>query len=227
MTTCRPWTTTTCGGAAHLPQGVRRGHRHPGGRRPAHPGLPVLAAAAPRFRAGRRLLVITELLAQAAGYRGMVGGQMLDMLAEGRRSPQRAGADPSLQDRGPCSPRPPAPAPWWAAATGGGGRPDQLRGKVRPGFSDYRRPPGRGGDHRGDRQGRRACDEKRQKATYPALVGLEASRQRARRLVEEAVAALEPFRDGADPLRDWRNICWCAGLSRDCINYLNRLIPSR
>jgi geranylgeranyl diphosphate synthase type II len=45
-------------------------------------------------------------------------------------------------------------------------------------------------------------DEQRQKATYPALVGLEASRQWARRLIEEAVAELEPFQDRADPLRE-------------------------
>ena len=46
----------------------------------------ILAAAAPRFE-GREavLLEITELLAKAAGYRGMVGGQMLDLMAEGRK----------------------------------------------------------------------------------------------------------------------------------------------
>ena len=47
-----------------------------------------------------------------------------------------------------------------------------------------------------------ARDEQRQKATYPALVGLEASRQWAQRLVEEAVAELEPFQDRAEPLRE-------------------------
>ena len=31
-------------------------------------------------------------------------------------------------------------------------------------------------------------DEKRQKATYPAVLGLEATREWARRLVEEAIA---------------------------------------
>ena len=45
-------------------------------------------------------------------------------------------------------------------------------------------------------------DEKRHKATYPALLGLEASRQWAGRLVEEAVAELEPFQDRAAPLRE-------------------------
>jgi geranylgeranyl diphosphate synthase type II len=45
-------------------------------------------------------------------------------------------------------------------------------------------------------------DEQRHKATYPALVGLEASRQWAKRLVEEAVAEVEPFQDRAAPLRE-------------------------
>jgi len=45
-------------------------------------------------------------------------------------------------------------------------------------------------------------DEKRRKATYPALLGVEASRQWARRLVEEAVANLETFGERAAPLRE-------------------------
>ena len=44
-------------------------------------------------------------------------------------------------------------------------------------------------------------DEKRQKATYPAVLGLEATREWARRLVAGAVAALEPFQAKAEPLR--------------------------
>ena len=45
-------------------------------------------------------------------------------------------------------------------------------------------------------------DEKRHKATYPALLGPEASRQWAGRLVAEAVAELEPFQERAAPLRE-------------------------
>ena len=39
-----------------------------------------------------------------------------------------------------------------------------------------------------------------QKATYPAIVGLERSRRIARKLTEQAYAALEPFRGGAPAL---------------------------
>jgi geranylgeranyl diphosphate synthase type II len=45
-------------------------------------------------------------------------------------------------------------------------------------------------------------DEKRQKATYPAVLGLEATREWARRLVEEAIAGLESFHERAEPLRE-------------------------
>ncbi len=45
-------------------------------------------------------------------------------------------------------------------------------------------------------------DEERGKATYPALLGLEGARQRARDLRDMAFTALKPFGDEARPLRD-------------------------
>ncbi len=44
-------------------------------------------------------------------------------------------------------------------------------------------------------------DAKAGKATYPAVLGLEKSRQMAKRLADEAIAALEPFGQNADTLR--------------------------
>ena len=44
-------------------------------------------------------------------------------------------------------------------------------------------------------------DEKAGKMTYPAVLGLEKSRQLARKLADEAVAALAPFGQKADTLR--------------------------
>lgn len=40
------------------------------------------------------------------------------------------------------------------------------------------------------------------KSTYPALLGLEAARAMAARLTDEALAALAPLGDGAEPLRE-------------------------
>ncbi len=44
-------------------------------------------------------------------------------------------------------------------------------------------------------------DEGRGKATYPALIGLEASREEMRRLVEGALSEIDRFGEQADPLR--------------------------
>ena len=163
----------------------------------------ILAAAASRFE-GREamLLEVTELLAKAAGYRGMVGGQMLDLMAEGRKISFKelelihrfkTGALLTAATR--------AGRPGGRRQPRRGGRPHQLWGKIWPGLPDHRRHPGRGRD--AEEIGKPAgSDEQRQKATYPALVGLRASRQWAQRLVEEAVAELEPFQDRAAPLRE-------------------------
>ncbi|MBD2576808.1 geranylgeranyl diphosphate synthase CrtE [Oscillatoria sp. FACHB-1406] len=43
-------------------------------------------------------------------------------------------------------------------------------------------------------------DIKAQKATFPSLLGLEASRTEADRLIEEAIASLEPYGTKAEPL---------------------------
>lgn len=44
-------------------------------------------------------------------------------------------------------------------------------------------------------------DQARGKATYPALMGLEASKARANELVEMALGALSSFDERAEPLR--------------------------
>ena len=163
----------------------------------------TLAAAAPRFE-GREavLLDVTELLAKAAGYRGMVGGQMLDLMAEGRRISFKelelihrfkTGALLTAATRS-------------GALVGGGNRHEVtaltgygekfgLAFQVTDDLLDVEGDTAEMGKAAGQ-------DEKRHKATYPALVGLEASRQWAQRLVEEAVAELEPFQDRAAPLRE-------------------------
>ena len=44
-----------------------------------------------------------------------------------------------------------------------------------------------------------------QKATYPAVIGLDASRAEARRLTNAAQGALKVFGKGAEPLRELAN----------------------
>ena len=45
-------------------------------------------------------------------------------------------------------------------------------------------------------------DIEKEKATYPALYGLQESKKKAEELVEESIACLEPFDDRANPLRE-------------------------
>lgn len=163
----------------------------------------TLAAAAPRFQ-GREamLLEVQELLSEAAGYRGMVGGQMLDLMAEGRRITLKELEIVHRLKTGALL----IAATRAGALAGGGSRPQVaaltaygerfgLAFQITDDLLDVEGEAAEMGKAPG-------MDEKRQKATYPALLGLETSRQWAGRLVQEALAELEPFKERAAPLRE-------------------------
>ncbi|MCX5890232.1 MAG: polyprenyl synthetase family protein [Deltaproteobacteria bacterium] len=163
----------------------------------------LLAAAASRFE-GREamLLEVTELLAKAAGYRGMVGGQMLDLMAEGRKINLK-----ELELIHRCKTGALLTAATRSGALVGGGNRIQVAALTSYGerfglafqITDDLLDVEGDAAEMGKAPG---MDEQRQKATYPALVGLEASRQWAKRLVEEAMAEVESFQDRAAPLRE-------------------------
>jgi geranylgeranyl diphosphate synthase type II len=163
----------------------------------------TLAAAAPRFQ-GREamLLEIQELLSEAAGYRGMVGGQMLDLMAEGRRITLKELETVHRLKTGALL----IAATRAGALAGGGSRPQVaaltaygerfgLAFQITDDLLDVEGEAAEMGKAPG-------MDEKRHKATYPALLGLETSRQWAGHLVQEALAELEPFKERAAPLRE-------------------------
>ena len=163
----------------------------------------TLAAAGPRYEGREKVLLeITQLLAAAAGYQGMVGGQMLDLLAEGRRISLKELETVHRLKTGAL-----LTAACRAGALMGGGTRQEvalltgygekfgLAFQVTDDLLDVEGDPAEMGKAAG-------MDEKHRKATYPALLGLEASRQWARRLVEEAVANLETFGERAAPLRE-------------------------
>jgi geranylgeranyl diphosphate synthase, type II len=149
--------------------------------------------------AGRKMHAI-RLLAHAAGVTGMIGGQVMDLEAEGRRI---TFATLTRIHRGKTGALISA-----AAQIGGlmaGGRPPEIKA-----LRDY-------GDGTGlafqiiddilDLEGTEASlgktigkDLRARKATYPALLGVAASRRRAKRAVEEAVAAAESLGRPAGPL---------------------------
>jgi geranylgeranyl diphosphate synthase type II len=159
-------------------------------RRDLMPGIPP-----------ERILAVSCEIAEAAGWFGMVAGQVLDIRSEGQtldletlkqlhrlktgaliRVSLRAGA--ILSD-----------APEEALAT----------------LSDYGRHIGLAfqiaddilnveGD--GALLGKgTGSDDARGKSTFPSLLGIEASRSRAKTLVEKAIAALASFDERAAPLR--------------------------
>jgi geranylgeranyl diphosphate synthase type II len=163
----------------------------------------TLAGAAPRFE-GREavLLEITELVAKAAGYQGMVGGQMLDLMAEGRKVTLKELETVHRLKTGALL----TAATRAGALVGGGNRLEVtaltsygekfgLAFQVTDDLLDVEGTTEELGKPAGS-------DEKLHKATYPALLGVEVSRQWAGRLVAEAVAELEPFQDRAAPLRE-------------------------
>lgn len=161
----------------------------------------IMAEAASRGRDGRRALAAIREIAAAAGARGMVAGQAADMKAEG--------ATPDLATVEFIHTRKTG-AMIMASVRAGA-----LLGRATP--AQLRRLGGYGerlgfafqiADDILDAEGTMAVtgkvqgrDRERKKATFPAVVGLPAAKQRTRELIEDAVAELAPFPACAEPLR--------------------------
>jgi farnesyl diphosphate synthase len=156
----------------------------------------ALAASA----AVRRVLVLD--LAHASGTAGMAGGQAMDMGATGRRL-----ALPELEELHarktgrllqaavimPCRLRPDlAPADFDAAKRFGAAI--GLAFQVADDILDLESPPEVSGKPRGS-------DVRNHKATFPSVIGLEASQQRLAVLREEALMAVARLGASADGLR--------------------------
>ena len=147
------------------------------------------------------LLEATHCLARAAGFAGMVGGQAADMNSEGRAV--------SVDVLEYIHRHKTAALIGAAVAIGGllgGGSTAQLGALKRYGqaiglafqIADDVLDVEGDSTALGKQVGQ---DAQHGKATYPALLGLEASRRHAAALLQEALAALDPFDDGADRLR--------------------------
>jgi|UniRef100_A0A7V6A1U5 geranylgeranyl diphosphate synthase type II len=163
----------------------------------------IIADAAPRF-AGREavLLEVLGLLAQAAGYQGMVGGQMLDLMAEGRTITQKELETVHRLKTGALL----TAAVRSGALVGGGSRQEVtlltsygekfgLAFQITDDILDVEGDAAEMGKAVG-------TDAKRQKATYPSLLGPEQAKTWARKIVEAAVADLAPLGERAVPLQE-------------------------
>ncbi len=145
--------------------------------------------------------IVTELAA-GAGERGMVGGQQADLDAEGRRVDGKALEYIHSRKTGAF-----LTASVLCGAIAGGASPKQLKilgayGKaiglafqIKDDLLDREGEIGKLGKATGQ-------DEKTGKATYPAVWGIEVSREKLRDAIDEALASLEAFGREADPLRE-------------------------
>jgi geranylgeranyl diphosphate synthase type II len=145
--------------------------------------------------AERRLRIIAEIAA-AAGSVGMVGGQTMDILAEGQALDPATLLDLHTRKTGAL-----LRASIRVGALAGGADEAALASLTRYGermglafqiVDDILDIEGSSTE-----MGKSAgSDLRKKKATYPAVLGLEASRREAARLLAEAKEALRPLRDG-------------------------------
>ncbi|MBJ6800651.1 polyprenyl synthetase family protein [Geomonas propionica] len=148
-----------------------------------------------------RLKVIQEI-AVASGSRGMVGGQVVDMESEGRHDVDIATLSYIHTHKTGALIR----ASVRCGAILGAASEEQFKALTR--YADAIGLAFQIADDILDVEGTTeelgkdaGSDQARGKATYPALMGLEASKARAHELVEIALDALATFDERAEPLR--------------------------
>lgn len=148
-----------------------------------------------------RWLKVIRLISEAAGYQGMIQGQMLDIASEGIRlsadeleTMHRLKTGALIETSLACG-----------ALLGGA---DRRQTDL---LSDYGRKIGLAFQVADDilnvegnpeLMGKAVgTDRQRDKSTYPSVLGIQAAREFSKKLVQEALQALETFDKQADPLR--------------------------
>ena len=163
-------------------------------------GFELFAGAAAGERSAAALSICGRV-AEAVGSRGMVGGQVLDLEAEGKRLDRAALEETHRMKTGRLI--------TVSVVSGGicaGADEERLAALARYGDAlglafqvvddilDVTGSDARLGKSAGK-------DERASKSTFPALLGLDASREEADRLVSQALAALDGFGEEAGSLR--------------------------
>ncbi|MBW2625245.1 MAG: polyprenyl synthetase family protein [Deltaproteobacteria bacterium] len=152
-----------------------------------------------------RAVQVIGVIAEAASYRGMVGGQVVDILSQNKRaeletvqqmhSRKTAALIAAATESGALSGK---GSEAQVAALARYGRAIGLAFQIADDILDIEGDTELLGKTTG-------ADEARGKVTYPAAVGLQRSRQAANEMVNDALAALEGFDDRANPLRSLAN----------------------
>lgn len=161
----------------------------------------TLAAEAPAYFPAAAVVRLTEELARAAGMSGMIGGQVVDILSEGKPvSPDTLDYIHRHKTAAlfRCSIR--------SGAIMGGASLDELRSltefaeKIGLAFQIIDDILDITGDDAvlGKKTG---SDVNKQKATYPARYGLAAAQEKAGTLLTEALDAIQPLGDSASDLK--------------------------
>ncbi len=148
-----------------------------------------------------RLLKVAHEIAEAAGERGMVGGQTLDIEAEQKETDLASLEFIHVRKTGAL-----IVASVRAGSILGGGTEQQLSS-----LTEYARNLGLAFQITDDVLDVTSTKEKmgkatgkdhvKGKATYPALLGLTESKARARQLIDRALVSLSDFNDSAEGLR--------------------------
>ena len=162
----------------------------------------LLARTAERDPRPRRALRAMNEIAEAAGIHGMVGGQAADIAAQGSGTDLAMVEFIHVRKTGAL-----LLAAVRAGALLGGAHAPTLKALTRYGerlglvfqIADDILGAEAPASLTGKETGR---DDILNKATFPAVIGLPAAKQRARELLEQALAALNRFDAQADPLRD-------------------------
>lgn len=161
----------------------------------------VLIRSAERDPRPRRAMQAAREIAEAAGPRGMVGGQAADIAAEGETADLAMVEFIHIRKTGAL-----ILAAVRAGALIGGARAPELKALTRYGESlglafqiaddilDAEAPTSVTGKEPGR-------DGVRNKATFPAVLGLPAAKRRARELLDRGLAAVQGFDVRAEPLR--------------------------
>ncbi len=149
---------------------------------------------------GAALELLREI-SRAAGGGGMVGGQTVDLEAEGRELDLAMIENIHLRKTGAL-----ILAAARVGARIGGARPQQMRKITR--YSEFLGLAFQIADDILDSEGRagetgraRFGQIEKKKATYLSVVGLAAARNRVRNLLHHCLKEIEPFGKDADPLR--------------------------
>jgi len=146
-------------------------------------------------------LEVIHKIASAAGYAGMVAGQMADILSEGKNPDMETLKMLHYAKTGAL-----IEASVYTGAVLGDGNPDEIKA-----LTEYGRYIGLAfqvaddilnveGDPKimGKAAG---TDRTRNKATYPSLLGLEKSKEFAKKLVADSLNSIKMFDKNAEPLR--------------------------